>query len=55
MIISHQGKTPIIASSAYVAPNAAICGNVTIGEHCRIMHGAQIIAEGAKSQSATNR
>ena len=46
MIISHQGKTPTIASSAYVAPNAAICGDVTIGEHCRIMHGAQIIAEG---------
>jgi carbonic anhydrase/acetyltransferase-like protein (isoleucine patch superfamily) len=46
MIISHQGKTPHIASSAYVAPNAAICGDVTIGEHCRIMHGAQIIDEG---------
>src|SRR5262245_19393253 len=46
VIISHHGKTPHIASSAYVAPNAAICGDVTIGEHCRIMHGAQIIAEG---------
>jgi carbonic anhydrase/acetyltransferase-like protein (isoleucine patch superfamily) len=44
----HQSpkQTPHIASSAYVAPNAAICGDVTIGEHCRIMHGAQIIAEG---------
>jgi carbonic anhydrase/acetyltransferase-like protein (isoleucine patch superfamily) len=29
-----------------VAPNAVIGGDVTIGEHCRIMHGAQIIAEG---------
>jgi carbonic anhydrase/acetyltransferase-like protein (isoleucine patch superfamily) len=46
VIINHQNKTPHIASSAYVAPNAAICGDVTIGEHCRIMHGAQIIAEG---------
>ena len=48
MIISHQGETPRIALSAYVAPNAAICGDVTIGEHCRIMHGAQIIAEGGE-------
>ena len=46
MLINHQGKTPHIASSAYVAPNAVICGDVTIGEHCRIMHGAQIIVEG---------
>jgi carbonic anhydrase/acetyltransferase-like protein (isoleucine patch superfamily) len=46
VIISHQGKTPHIASSTYVAPNAVICGDVTIGEHCRIMHGAQIIVEG---------
>jgi len=48
MIISHKGETPHIASSAYVAPNAAICGDVTVGEHCRIMHGAQIIAEGGE-------
>jgi carbonic anhydrase/acetyltransferase-like protein (isoleucine patch superfamily) len=46
VIIRHQGKTPHIASPAYVAPNAAICGDVTVGEHCRIMHGAKIIAEG---------
>ena len=48
MIISHKGETPHIASSAYVAPNAAICGDVTVGEHCRIMHCAQIIAEGGE-------
>jgi carbonic anhydrase/acetyltransferase-like protein (isoleucine patch superfamily) len=48
MIIRHKGETPHIASSAYVAPNAAICGDVTVGDHCRIMHGAQIIAEGGE-------
>lgn len=46
MIISHQGKTPRIAASAYIAPNAVVCGDVTIGEDCRIMFGAQVIAEG---------
>lgn len=46
MIVTHLGKTPRIAASAYVAPNAVVCGDVTIGENCRIMFGAQVIAEG---------
>jgi carbonic anhydrase/acetyltransferase-like protein (isoleucine patch superfamily) len=46
MIITHLGKTPRIDPQAYVAPNAAICGDVTIGAGCRILFGAQVIAEG---------
>lgn len=46
MILTHLGKTPRIDPSAYVAPNAVVCGNVTIGAGCRILFGAQIIAEG---------
>jgi carbonic anhydrase/acetyltransferase-like protein (isoleucine patch superfamily) len=46
MIVTHLGKTPRIAASAYIAPNAVICGDVTIGESCRVMFGAQVIAEG---------
>jgi carbonic anhydrase/acetyltransferase-like protein (isoleucine patch superfamily) len=46
MIITHLGKTPRIAASAYVAPNAVICGDVVIGNNCRVMFGAQLIAEG---------
>jgi carbonic anhydrase/acetyltransferase-like protein (isoleucine patch superfamily) len=46
MNITHLGKTPRIAASAYVAPNAVVCGDVAIGERCRIMFGAQVIAEG---------
>ena len=46
MVITHQGKTPQIDASAYVAPNAVICGDVSIGANCRIMFGAQVIAEG---------
>ena len=46
MILSHAGKMPQIDSSAIVAPTATICGDVTIGPNCRIMHGATLIAEG---------
>lgn len=46
MILSHAGKTPKIDPSAVVTPTATICGDVTIGPNCRIMHGAAVIAEG---------
>jgi carbonic anhydrase/acetyltransferase-like protein (isoleucine patch superfamily) len=48
MLISHKGKNPEVHSSAYIAPTATICGDVTIGPNCRVMHGASIIAEGGK-------
>lgn len=46
MLITHLGKTPRIDPSAYIAPNAVICGDVTVGPGCRILFGAQVIAEG---------
>ena len=46
MILTHQQKRPKIHPTAYIAPTATICGDVTIGAHCRIMHGAALIAEG---------
>jgi carbonic anhydrase/acetyltransferase-like protein (isoleucine patch superfamily) len=46
MIVTHQGKAPRIHASAYVAPNAVVCGDVSIGADCRILFGAQVIAEG---------
>ena len=46
MILTHAGKAPKIDPSAVVTPTATICGNVTIGPNCRIMHGASVIAEG---------
>jgi carbonic anhydrase/acetyltransferase-like protein (isoleucine patch superfamily) len=46
MIITHLGKTPKVDPTAYVAPNAVLCGDVTIGPGCRILFGAQVIAEG---------
>lgn len=46
MLVKHNGTSPQIDATAWVAPNAVICGNVTVGPGCRIMYGAQIIAEG---------
>ncbi len=45
MLIKHAGNSPQIDLAAWVAPNAIVCGNVTIGAGCRIMYGAQIVAE----------
>jgi carbonic anhydrase/acetyltransferase-like protein (isoleucine patch superfamily) len=46
MILSHDEKKPAIHSSVYMAPNATVCGDVTIEMGCRIMFGACVIAEG---------
>ncbi|HEY1721939.1 MAG TPA: gamma carbonic anhydrase family protein [Magnetospirillaceae bacterium] len=46
MIVTHLGKTPRVDPTAYVAPNAVLCGDVTVGPGCRILFGAQVIAEG---------
>jgi carbonic anhydrase/acetyltransferase-like protein (isoleucine patch superfamily) len=46
MLLEHGGKSPKVHPTAYVAPNAVLCGDVTVGPDCRIMFGAQVIAEG---------
>ena len=46
MLLEHQGKRPHIHQSAYVAPTATVCGDVTIGENGRVLFGAVITAEG---------
>ncbi len=45
MRLTHSGHSPRIHREAYVAPNAVVCGNVTVGPGCRILFGAQVIAE----------
>ena len=54
MIIEHLGKTPEIHPSAYVAPNATICGDVEIGMGARIMFGVSVIAEGGRIRLGAN-
>jgi carbonic anhydrase/acetyltransferase-like protein (isoleucine patch superfamily) len=46
MLLKHAGHAPRIDATAYVAPNAMVCGDVTVGPGCRILFGAQVIAEG---------
>ena len=54
MKIEHEGKIPQIHESVYIAPNATICGDVTIGKNCRVMFGAQIIAENSPIEIGEN-
>ena len=46
MLLDHLGKSPAVDPSAYIAPNAVLCGDVRVGPGSRIMFGAQVIAEG---------
>lgn len=46
MLIEHLGKSPVVDPTAFVAPNAVVCGDVRIGPGARILFGAQIIEEG---------
>lgn len=41
-IIEHQGKRPTIADNAFIAENAVIIGDVTIGEQASVWYGAVI-------------
>ena len=46
MLIAHGSKHPEIAASAWVAPDATVCGDVIIGPGTRILYGARLIGEG---------
>jgi gamma-carbonic anhydrase len=46
MLIEHEGKRPSVADSAYVAPTAVLCGDVTLGQDSRVLFGAVLTAEG---------
>ncbi|MBQ4347856.1 MAG: gamma carbonic anhydrase family protein [Firmicutes bacterium] len=46
MIATYRGHTPQVAESAFVAENATIVGNVTVGENAGVWFGAVIRSEG---------
>jgi carbonic anhydrase/acetyltransferase-like protein (isoleucine patch superfamily) len=46
MLIAHGSKHPEIAASAWVAPDATVCGDVIVGPGTRILYGARLIGEG---------
>jgi carbonic anhydrase/acetyltransferase-like protein (isoleucine patch superfamily) len=45
VIVEHRGKAPVVHESAYVAPNAVLCGDVRVGPDARILFGAVVTAE----------
>jgi carbonic anhydrase/acetyltransferase-like protein (isoleucine patch superfamily) len=53
MLIEHQGKRPSVDPTAYVAPTAVICGDVTIGPRTHVSYGAVIEAHGASVRIGT--
>jgi carbonic anhydrase/acetyltransferase-like protein (isoleucine patch superfamily) len=48
MLIKHRGFEPVVDSSAFIAPNAALVGKVRIGHRSRIMYGAILDSEGSR-------
>jgi gamma-carbonic anhydrase len=48
MLVEHRGKRPSVDPSAYVAPNAVLCGDVRIGPDSRVLFGAVLTAEDGK-------
>jgi carbonic anhydrase/acetyltransferase-like protein (isoleucine patch superfamily) len=46
MLLEHRGKSPVVDASVYIAPTAILCGDVTVGQHSRILFGAVLSAEG---------
>ena len=48
MLLEHQGERPRIHETAYIAPTATVCGDVTIGAESRVLFGAVLVAEGGR-------
>src|SRR5262249_29914967 len=45
MLYTHEHKQPRIDPASRIAPNATVCGDVTIGPNCSIGFGAVLTAE----------
>jgi len=48
IIIKHRGFEPKFDSSVFIAPTAAVIGNILIGKDSRIMYGSILDSEGSK-------
>src|SRR6187402_2958719 len=46
LIVPHRGFVPKVASSAYIAPNATLVGDVEIGENASIWFGVILRGDG---------
>ncbi|MDI6812901.1 MAG: gamma carbonic anhydrase family protein [Desulfitobacteriaceae bacterium] len=48
MLIEFNGKKPKVSENAFIAPNATLIGDVTVGEGSSIWFGAQLRADFGK-------
>ncbi|HET6855748.1 MAG TPA: gamma carbonic anhydrase family protein [Streptomyces sp.] len=46
MLIEHEGCSPTVHPTAYVAPTATLSGDVRVAAGCRVLFGAVLTAEG---------
>jgi carbonic anhydrase/acetyltransferase-like protein (isoleucine patch superfamily) len=46
MLLEHNGERPKVHPTAYIAPNATLCGDVTVSKDSRVIFGAVLTAEG---------
>ena len=54
MLVEHRGARPEIHETAYVAPTAVICGDVTVGANSHVSFGAVVTAAGAPVKIGAN-
>ena len=54
LFVRHRLRDPKVAESAYIAPNAVLCGDVTVGPHSRVLFGAVVTAEGGPVEIGEN-
>jgi gamma-carbonic anhydrase len=45
MLTEHRGLRPSVDPTAYVAPTAVLCGDVSVGPDARVLFGAVLTAE----------
>ena len=48
MLVKHRGFEPMVDSSVFVAPTAALVGRVRVGPRSRIMYGAVLDSEASR-------
>lgn len=46
MLFEHRDRRPYIHETAFVAPTAVVCGDVTVGPNSQVTFGAVLVAQG---------
>ncbi|MCG8694305.1 MAG: gamma carbonic anhydrase family protein [Minwuiales bacterium] len=54
MLIEHDGKSPSVDPTARIAPNAVLCGEVTVGPGTSVGFGAVLTAETGPASVGAN-